>query len=100
MTSRISKKPSGTSSEKSSAAARSDLDEAAIRYKGTLQPRCVTCRNVAASEKIREYVKRVDAGTLNLPVPGLLRVLQANHHYQFGLNALYRHIRECVRARG
>jgi hypothetical protein len=52
-------------------------------------------------EVIRDYVKRVDAGTLALPVPGLLGVLRGEkYRYPHSLNALYRHIRQCERGRG
>lgn len=98
MRSKTSKKPNGTSSGKSS---ESDLDAAASSYRESQKPKCVTCQNRAATEKIREYVQRVDAGTLNLPVPGLLGVLRGERYgYKHDMNALYRHIRNCVRGRG
>jgi hypothetical protein len=99
MTSRISKRRSGTSGEKSSG--DDLLDSAAAAYRAAQKPKCVTCQDPKVREVIRDYVKRVDAGTLALPVPGLLGVLRGEkYRYPHSLNALYRHIRQCERGRG
>lgn len=99
MTSRISKRQGGTSQERSSG--DDLLASAAAAYRAAQKPKCVTCQDPKVRAVIREYVTRVDAGALSLPVPGLLGVLRGEKYkYPHSLNALYRHIRECERRRG
>lgn len=99
MSSKTSEKRKPTLDLKSIAS--SDLDSAAVAYRSSQKPKCVTCQDPSVRAIIHEYVSRVDAGTLSLPVPGLLDVLRGEkYRYPHSLNALYRHIRQCERGRG